>query len=102
MFSRNLPRHSDLLKATSSPAFWRAVLGDPGSKTTIALHMMSMKQPVRSQLFLFDVTPSHAATSMHVQAEKASSANDSGKSDDRIVPLKCEDQSHESKPAQKE
>lgn len=74
------------------------MLGDPGSKATIALHMMSMKQPVRSQLFLFDVTPSHAATSMHVQAEKASSANDSGKSDDRIVPLKCEDQSHGSKP----
>ena len=78
MFSRNLPKHSDLLKATLSPATWRAVFGDPGSKATIALHIMPMKQPVRSQLFLFDVTPSHGGASMHVQAEKASSANDSG------------------------
>ena len=98
MFSRNLPKHSDLLKATLSAALWRAAFGDPGSKATIALHTMSMKQPVRSQLFLFDVTPNHGETSMHVQAEKARSADDSGKSDGGIVPLKREDQSRESKP----
>ncbi|APZ91289.1 group II intron reverse transcriptase/maturase [Fuerstiella marisgermanici] len=98
MFSRYLPRHSDLLKATLSFAFWRAKLGDPGSKATIALHMMPMKQPVRSQLFLFDVTSNHDETSMHVQAEKARSADDSGKSDGGIVPLKREDQSRELKP----
>jgi RNA-directed DNA polymerase len=98
MYSRNLPKHSDLLKATPSPAFWRAVLGDPGSWATIALHMMSMKQPVRSQLFLFDVTSNHGETSMHVQAEKARSADDSGKSDGGIVPLKRDDQSRGSKP----
>jgi RNA-directed DNA polymerase len=98
MFSRNLPKHSDLLKATPSAALWRAVFGDPGSKATIALHMMSMKQPVRSQLFLFDVTSNHGETSMHVQAEKARSADDSGKSDGGIVPLKRDDQSRGSKP----
>ena len=49
-------------------------------------------------MFLFDVKPNHGETSMHAQAEKARSANDTGKSDDRIVPLKCEDQSHGSKP----
>lgn len=98
MFSRNLPRRSDLLKAIPSPAFWRAVLGDPGSKATIALHMMSMKQPVRSQLFLFDVKTNHGESSMHAQAEKARSADDSGKSDGGIVPLKREDQSRGSKP----
>ena len=83
MFSRNLPKQSDLLKATPSAALWRAVFGDPGSKATIALHMMSMKQPVRSQLFLFDVTSNHGETSMHVQAEKARSADGTGKSDGR-------------------
>ena len=51
MFYRNLPRHSDLLKAIPSSAFWRAGLGDPGSKATIALHMMPMKQPVGSLPF---------------------------------------------------
>lgn len=59
---------------------------------------MPMKQPVRSQLFLFDVNANHDETGMHAQAEKARSADDTGKSDDRIVPLKCEDQSHGSKP----
>ena len=98
VFTRNLPKHSDLQKAISGPAFWRAVPGDPGSKATIALHIMPTKQPVRSQRFLFDVNANHAESSMHEQAEKASSANDPGKSDDRIVPLKCEDQSRESKP----
>lgn len=93
MCSRNLPKHSDLLKAIPSPAFWRAVFGDPGSKATIALHKMSMKQPVRSQRFLFDVNTDHAETSMHVQAEKARGANGPGKSDGGIVPLKREDQS---------
>lgn len=98
MFSRLLPKQSDLLKATLSSAYWRAEPGDPGSKATIALHIMPMKQPVRSQRFLFDVKPNHAETSMHEQAEKARSADDTGKSDDRIVPLKREDQSRGSKP----
>lgn len=97
-FSRNLPKQSDLLKATSNAAFLRAVLGDPGSKATIALHIMPMKQPVRSQLFLFDVTTNYGESSMHAQAEKARSADDSGKSDGGIVPLKREDQSRGSKP----
>jgi hypothetical protein len=57
-----------------------------------------MKQPVRSQLFLFDVMSKHDETSMHVQAEKARSADDSGKSDGGIVPLKREVQSRGSKP----
>jgi group II intron reverse transcriptase/maturase len=59
---------------------------------------MPMKQPVRSQRFLFDVKTNHVESSMHEQAEKASNANDLGKSDDRIVPLKREDQSRGSKP----
>src|SRR5690606_28900918 len=67
-------------------------------KATIALHIMPMKQPVRSQRFLFDVKTNHAEASMHEQAEEASSANDLGKSDDRIVPLKREDQSRGLKP----
>lgn len=96
--SRNLPRHSDLLKAIPSSALWRVVLGDPGSQATIALHIMPMKQPVRSQLFLFDVKTNHGEASMHAQAEKARSADDSGKSDGGIVPLKREDQSRGSKP----
>ncbi|MEZ6099791.1 MAG: group II intron reverse transcriptase/maturase [Pirellulaceae bacterium] len=53
---------------------------------------------MRSQRFLFDVNANHGESSMHVQAEKARSANDLGKSDDRIVPLKREDQSRVSKP----
>jgi hypothetical protein len=57
-----------------------------------------MKQPVRSQLFLFDVKTNHGESSMHVQAEKARSADDSGKSDGGIVPLKREDQSRGLKP----
>ena len=57
-----------------------------------------MKQPVRSQRFLFDVKTNHAESSMHEQAEKASSANDPGKSDDRIVPLKRAGQARGSKP----
>ena len=77
---------------------WRAGFGDPGSKASIALHIMPMKQPVRSQRFLFDVNANHADTSMHEQAEKARSANDPGKSDGGIVPLKREDQSRGSKP----
>ena len=59
---------------------------------------MPLKQPVRSQRFLFDVNANHGESSMHVQAEKARSANDLGKSDDRIVPLKRENQSRGSKP----
>ena len=98
MFSRNLPKHSDLLKAIPDSATWRVEFGDPGSKATIALHIMPMKQPVRSQRFLFDVKTNHAEASMHEQAEEASSANDLGKSDDRIVPLKRENQSRGLKP----
>ncbi len=98
MFSRILPKHSDLLKATPSTAFWRAVFGDPGSEATIALHIMPKKQPVRSQRFLFDVDANHAESSMHAQAEKARSVNDPGKSDGGIVPLKREDQSRGVKP----
>ena len=40
---------------------------------------------MRSQRFLFDVKSNHADTSMHVQAEKARSANAPGKSDGGIV-----------------
>ena len=76
---------SDLLKATSNTVRTAAVFGDPGAKATIALHIMPMKQPVRFQWFWFDVTADHGESSMHVQAEKATSANDLGKSDDRIV-----------------
>ena len=85
MFSWNLPKQSDLLKATSNTVRTAVVFGDPGAKATIALHIMPMKQPVRSQRFLFDVNANHGESSMHVQAEKARSANDLGKSDDRIV-----------------
>jgi len=98
MFTRNLPKRSDPLKAILIPANWRAEIGDPGSKATIALHIMPMKQPVRSQRFLFDVNTNHAEASMHIQAEKARSANDLGKSDGGIVPLNREDQSRGMKP----
>ena len=47
---------------------------------------------MRSQRFLFDVKAHHAETSMPAQAEKASSANDPGKSDGGLVPSKREDQ----------
>ena len=43
-------------------------------------------------------TTNHGESSMHEQAEKASSANDPGKSDDLIVLLKRESQSGGSKP----
>lgn len=59
---------------------------------------MSVKQPVRSQRFLFDVKTDHAETSMHEQAEKVSSANDSGKSERCIVPQQRADQARETKP----
>lgn len=60
--------------------------------------MMPKKQPVRSQRFLFDVNANHADSSMHVQAEEARGADDTGKSDGGIVPLKREDQSRGMKP----
>ena len=53
---------------------------------------MSTRQPVRSQLLLFDVETNHVEASMHVQAEEAWSANGPGKSDRRIVPQKPADQ----------
>ena len=87
MYSWILPRRSDPLKAISDAALlWRAAFGDPGSEATIALHIMSMKQPVRSQKFLFDVNTDHVDTSMHVQAEEVRSANDPGKSERCIIP----------------
>jgi hypothetical protein len=98
MFSWILPRRSDPLKATLDIAIWRAVSGDPGSEATIALHKMSMKQPVRSQMFLFDVNTNHVEASMHAQTEEVSSANDSGKSERRIVPQQRADQARETKP----
>ena len=70
----------------------------PGVEGPFALHIMSTRQPVRSQRFLFDVKTNHADSEYAVQAEKARSANDTGKSDDRIVPLKREDQSRGTKP----
>ncbi len=53
---------------------------------------------MRSQRFLFDVKPNHDDTSMHLPTEEARGANDPGKSDDRIEPLKREDPSRGSKP----
>ena len=98
MYSWILPRRSDPLKAISGTTFWRVVLGDPGSEATTALHMMSMKQPVRFQKFLFDVKTNHAETSRHEQAEEVRSAHDSGKSERRIVPQQRADQARETKP----
>ena len=60
----------------------------PGVEGPFALHGMSTKQPVRSQQLLFDVETNHAATSMHVRAEEARSANGFGKSEGCIVPMK--------------
>ena len=76
---------------------WRATIGDPGSKAHSRLHMMSIKQPVRSQQLLFDVETNHGESSMHVQAEEARSANGPGKSDGRIVPQKPAVQAGETK-----
>lgn len=98
MFSWILPRRSDPLKATSAAATWRVAVGDPGSEATIALYTMSIKQPVRSQLFLFDVTSDHAATSRHVQAEEARSVDDAGKSERRIVTQSSAEQVLDTKP----
>ena len=53
----------------------------PGVEGPFALHVMSTRQPVRSQQLLFDVETNHGATSMHVQAEEARSANGPGKSE---------------------
>ena len=58
---------------------------------------MSSKQPVRSQLFLFDVNANHAAASMHPQSEEERLANDIGKSDSRIVLQQRTDQVRETK-----
>jgi group II intron reverse transcriptase/maturase len=41
--------------------------------------------------------PNHDSASMHYQSEEERLANDPGKSDSRIVPLKCTDQVYESK-----
>ena len=60
----------------------------PGVEGPFALHVMSTRQPVRSQQLLFDVETNHGATSMHVQAEEARSANGPGKSEGCIVPMK--------------
>ena len=58
----------------------------PGVEGPFALHIMSARQPVRSQQLLIGVKTNHDETSMHVQAEEARSANGSGKSEGRIVP----------------
>jgi RNA-directed DNA polymerase len=99
MYSWMLPRRSDPLKAISDAALlWRAAFGDPGSEATIAIHIMSMKQPVRSQKFLFDVNTDHVDTSMHVQAEEVRSTNDPGKSERCIIPQQRAVQARETKP----
>ena len=59
----------------------------PGVEGPFALHNMSSKQPVRSQLFLPGVESNHDDASMHTQSEEERLANDAGKSDSRIVPL---------------
>jgi RNA-directed DNA polymerase len=58
----------------------------PGVQGPFALHIMSAKQPVRSQLLLFAVETNHVEASMRVRAEEARNANGAGKSDSRIVP----------------
>ncbi len=69
----------------------------PGVERPFALHMMSSKQPVRSQLFLPGVNSNHDDASMHTQSEEERLANDFGKSDSRIVPQKRTDQVRETK-----
>lgn len=69
----------------------------PGVERPFALHNMSSKQPVRSQLFLPGVNPNHVDASMHPQSEEERLANDAGKSDSRIVPQKRTVQVRETK-----
>jgi hypothetical protein len=61
-------------------------VGRPGVEGPFALHIMSARQPVRSQVFLTGVNPNYVGPSMRVQAAKARSANGLGKSEGRIVP----------------
>ena len=49
---------------------------------------MSSRQPARSQLFLYVVNTSYDVSSMHHQSEKGRLANDIGKSEGCIVPMK--------------
>ncbi len=60
----------------------------PGVEGPLAFHIMSSKQPVRSQLLLRGVTTNHVIASMRVQAEEARRANGSGKSQGCVVPMK--------------
>lgn len=70
----------------------------PGVEGPFALHIMSTRQPVRSQLLLFGVETNHVAASMRARAEEARSANGAGKSDSRIVPQQPTCQVGETKP----
>jgi RNA-directed DNA polymerase len=70
----------------------------PGVEGPFALHIMSTRQPVRSQRLLFGVETNHVAASMRVRAEEARSANGAGKSDSRIVPQQPTCQVGETKP----
>ena len=58
---------------------------------------MSSKQPVRAQLFLPGMDSNHDAASMYDQSEEERRTNDTGQSDNRIVPQKCTNQVHEMK-----
>ena len=85
---RNLPKAFACWKAIPAVASWRAIARRPGVEGPFALHMMSTRQPVRSQWLLRGVTTSHVIASMLVQAEEARIANGAGKSEGCVVPMK--------------
>jgi hypothetical protein len=62
--------------------------GSPGVEDPFALHIESSRQPVRSQQFLCGAKSNRDATSMHTQSEEERIANDFGKSEGCIVPVK--------------
>ena len=72
-------------------------VGRPGVERPFALYIMSSKQPERSQLFLPGMESNHVVASMHHQSEEERLANDSGKSDSRIVPQQRTGQVRETK-----
>jgi len=49
---------------------------------------MSLRQPARSQLFLYGVKTNYDVASMYHQSEKGRFANDVGKSEGCILPVK--------------
>ena len=75
-------------KAILSRASLASVVGRPGVVRPFALHIMSARQPVRSQVLLPGVTSNHVVASMRVQAEEARRANGAGKSEGCVVPTK--------------